>query len=73
VFSGCKRRYGLERVMTHLPDTSEASISMGFFTANMKRRLRLLFAPLYDWALDFDFDLDCRILFPRNPEIEVIQ
>ncbi|MPM11659.1 hypothetical protein SDC9_58009 [bioreactor metagenome] len=59
--------------MTRLPDTSETAISMGFSTANMERRLRLLFAPLNDWGLDFDFDLDCRILFPRNPEIEVIQ
>lgn len=72
-FGVCKRRYGLERVMTRLPDTSETSISMGFFTANMERRLRLLFAPLCDWALDYDFDLDCLIIFPRNPEIQAIQ
>ena len=72
-FGVCKRRYGLERVMTRLPDTSETSISMGFFTANMERRLRLLFAPLCDWALDYDFDLDSLIIFPRNPEVQVIQ
>lgn len=59
--------------MTRLPDTLETSTSMGFFMANMERRLRPLFAPLYDWTLNFDFDLDCRILFPRNPEIEAIQ
>lgn len=29
-FGICKRRYGLERVMIRLPDTSETSISMGF-------------------------------------------
>lgn len=72
-FGVCKRHYGLERVMTRLPDTSETTITMGFFTANMERKLRLLFAPLCDWALDYDFDLDCFIIFPRNPEIEAIQ
>lgn len=72
-FGVCKRRYGLERIMTRLPDTSETTITIGFFTANMERKLRLLFAPLSDWALDYDFDLDCFIIFPRNPDIEVIQ
>ena len=33
------------------------SIAMGFFAANMERKLRLLFAPEYGWALDYDFDL----------------
>ena len=40
------------------------SIAMGFFVANMERKLRLLFAPLNAWALDYDFDLGEIILFP---------
>lgn len=72
-FGVCKRRYGLERVMTRLPDTSETSIGIGFFAANMERKLRLLFAPFCDWALDYDFDLNCFIIFPRNSEIGAIQ
>ena len=31
---------------------SHAGIYMGFFAANMERKLRLLFAPEYGWALD---------------------
>ena len=46
---------------------------MGFFTANMERRLRLLFAPEFDWALDYDFDLGEFIVFPRVQEITAIQ
>ena len=51
-FGVVKRRYSLDRVMTRLPDTSMTSIAMGFFAANMERKLRLLFAPEYGWALD---------------------
>ena len=40
------------------------SIAMSFFVANMERKLRLLFAPLNAWALDYDFDLGEIILFP---------
>lgn len=72
-FGVVKRRYGLDRVMTRLADTSMASIAMGFFAANMERRLRLLFAPEFEWALDYDFDLGEFIIFPRVQEIKVIQ
>ena len=72
-FGVVKRRYGLNRVMTRLPDTSMTSIAMGFFTANMERKLRLLFAPEFDWTLDYDFDLGEFIIFPRVREIKVIQ
>jgi len=65
-FGTCKRRYGLDRIMAKLPDTSKTSIAMGFFAANMERKLRLLFAPLEDWALDFDSDLSWLVIFPRN-------
>ncbi len=72
-FGVVKRRYGLDRVMTRLPDTSMTSIAMGFFAANMERKLRLLFAPECDWALDYDFDLGKLIIFPRTAEVPVIQ
>ena len=44
-----------------------------FFAANMERKLRLLFAPEYGWALDYDFDLGELVVFPRFPDITVIQ
>lgn len=59
--------------MTRLPDTSMTSIAMGFFAANMERKLRLLFAPLNEWSLNYDFDLGEIILFPVIDEIAVIQ
>ena len=59
--------------MCRLPDTSMTSIAMGFFAANMERKLRLLFAPLNEWSLDYDFDLGEFILFPVVDEIAVIQ
>ena len=36
-FGVVKRRYGLDRIMCRLPDTSMTSIAMGFFAANTKR------------------------------------
>ncbi len=72
-FGVVKRRYGLDRVMTRLPDTSMTSIKMGFFAANMERRLRLLFVPECDWALDYDLDLAELVIFPRVAELSVIQ
>lgn len=68
-FGTCKRRFGLERIMAKLPNTSMTSIAMGFFAANMERKLRLLFAPLFDWALDYDADLSWLVIFSRNSEI----
>lgn len=72
-FGVVKRRYSLDQVMTRLPDTSMTSIAMGFFAANMERKLRLLFAPECDWALDYDFDLGELIIFPRSSESTAIQ
>lgn len=61
------------RNMTRLPDTSMTSIAMGFFAANMERKLRLLFAPDCGWALDYDFDLGELVIFPRFPNVPAIQ
>ena len=72
-FGVVKRRYSLDRVMTRLPDTSMTSIAMGFFAANMERKLRLLFAPECGWALDYDFDLGELVIFPRFPDVPAIQ
>ena len=41
-FGLLKRKYGLEIIMTKLPDTSMSVIAMGFFVSNMERRLRRL-------------------------------
>ena len=49
------------------------SIAMGFFAANMERKLRLLFVPECDWALDYDFDLGEIVIFPRIAEVSAIQ
>ena len=49
------------------------SIAMGFFAANMERKLRLLFAPECGWALDYDFDLGEVVIFPRFPDVPAIQ
>ena len=72
-FGVVKRRCSLDRVMTRLPDTSMTSIAMGFFAANMERKLRLLFAPECGWALDYDFDLGELVIFPRFPDVSAIQ
>ena len=71
-FGVVKRRYGGQDYVPPA-DTSMTSIAMGFFAANMERKLRLLFAPLNEWSLDYDFDLGEIILFPVIDEIAVIQ
>ena len=65
-FGVVKRRYTLDHVMTKLPDTSMTSIAMGFFSANMERKLRLLFAPHSDWAVKYDFLIGDIVLFQRH-------
>ena len=72
-FGVVMRRYSLGRVMTWLSDTSMTSFAMGFFAANMERKLRILFAPECGWALDYDFGLGELVIFSRIPDITVIQ
>ena len=72
-FGVVKRRYTLDHVMTKLPDTSMTSIAMGFFSANMERKLRLHFAPDSDWAVDYDPVIGDIILFQRASILRVIQ
>lgn len=64
-FGVVKRRYTLDHVMAKLPDTSMSSIAMGFFSANMERKLRLLFAPDSNWAVKYDFFIGDIVLFQR--------
>ena len=70
IFCGLYRDF---LILSRLPDTSMTSIAMGFFAANMERKLRLLFAPEYGWALDYDFDLGELVIFPRFPDVPAIQ
>ena len=67
-FGVVKRRYGMDRILCRLPETSMTSIAMGFFAANLERKLRLLFAPDEQWSLDYDFDLGELILFDAVEE-----
>ena len=41
-FGEAKRRYGLDRIMTKLKNTSETSIHLHFLVMNLERRLRFL-------------------------------
>jgi hypothetical protein len=56
-FGIVKRKLSLDRIMTKLPDTSKATVAMGFFVANSERKLRLLFAPYLQCFVFYDFDL----------------
>ena len=56
-FGTTKRKLGLDLVMTKLPDTSQTTIAMGFFVANMERKLRLLSSSFIYCYIFYDFDL----------------
>ena len=56
-FGVTKRKFGLDLIMTKLPDTSETAVALGFFVANMERKLRLLFAPNSLCFVIYDFQL----------------
>jgi hypothetical protein len=54
-FGTTKRKLGLALVMTKLPEASETMIAMGFFVANMERKLRLLFVSNLFCFIIYDF------------------
>jgi len=56
-FGVTKRKLSLDRIMTKLPDTSLTAVAMGFFVANMERKLRLLFVPDSVCFVFYDFSL----------------
>ena len=58
-FGVCKRKFGLSLIMTKLSETSLTSIAMGFFVANMERKLRILFDKNENCFLIYDFELAC--------------
>jgi IS5 family transposase len=58
-FGTGKRRYGLDRIMAHLKDTSECVIAMHFFIMNMEHKLRLLFVRFLRVLFDAVFDNFC--------------
>jgi len=55
-FGVTKRKLALDRVMAKLPDTSQTAVAMGFFVANMERKLRLLFTPDLLSFVYYDFE-----------------
>ena len=55
-FGEAKNRYGLNRVMTRLSDTSDTAIHMTILVMNLKKRLRDLFA-FFSHLFDFLFSV----------------
>jgi hypothetical protein len=67
-FGEGKTKYGLDRIMTRLQETSETTISMIFLCMNIKRRLRLLLSFFWIWCKCYilsvdNFPLHSRIRF----------
>jgi hypothetical protein len=50
-FGEGKNRYGLDRIMARLKDSSETVITMSFFCMNLFRRLRFHFRFFWPWAI----------------------
>jgi hypothetical protein len=50
-FGTAKRRYGLDRIMTKLRQTSETTIALVFLVMNLDKILRDLLSSLFDWLL----------------------
>ncbi|MBZ4644140.1 MAG: transposase family protein [Deferribacteraceae bacterium] len=46
-FGEGKRKYGLDRIMARLPETSESVIALQFLVMNLGRRLRVLFCQFF--------------------------
>jgi hypothetical protein len=62
-FGTVKRKLSLDRIMPKLANTSKTAIAMGFFAANMERKLRLLFAPDFPSFILYDFELFRLVLY----------
>ena len=59
----CKRKYGLDLVMTKLFDTTLTTIAVCFFVKNMERVLRFLFYTFWDFR--FHFTMFYQIVNPQ--------
>jgi IS5 family transposase len=57
VFGTGKRKYGLDRIMAHLKNTSECVIAMHFFIMNMEHKWRLLFVRFVRWLFENIFSV----------------
>ena len=55
-FGETKRKYNLDLIMPKLPETSQTMIAMGFFVANIERKLRTIFSPKILSFVFYDFD-----------------
>jgi len=66
-FGVVKRKYGLDRIMTKLPNTSQTSIAMGFFVVNMERKRRLLFMPDSPCFVLYDPQLLRLVIYSASP------
>jgi hypothetical protein len=53
-----KRKLSLDCIMAKLPNTSKTAIAMGFFVANMERKLRALARLDSSYFVIFNFDLN---------------
>ncbi len=60
-FALTKRKLGLGRIMPKLANTSKTAVALGFFAANMERKLRLLSATDSHFFVFYDFD-SCDLL-----------
>jgi len=58
-FGTGKRRYGLNRIMAHLKNTSECVIAMLFFIMNMEHKWRFLFVRFWHALFQTFFDEFC--------------
>ena len=61
-FGEGKIKYGLDRIMARLKDTSETVIAMSFFCMNISRRLRFFLRRLR-FVIIFEFNMLCRLEF----------
>jgi hypothetical protein len=57
VFGTGKRKYGLDRIMAHLKNTSECVIAMNFFIMNMEHKWRLFFVRFVRWLFENVFSI----------------
>jgi hypothetical protein len=58
-FGEGKTKYGLDRIMARLPETSETVISLAFLCMNISRRLRFLLAFFWRTAFNSKIHVDC--------------
>lgn len=58
-FGEGKRKYGLNRILTKLKETSECVINIAFIVSNLNKRLRSLIKVMLNFILKFIFDENC--------------